>query len=267
MITKKTISLLLLLFLTNAHAVTDACQNKTIISQTPYVTALVEYLGVKECIIGASRYDKQVHSDMPRTGGVIDPDKEIVARLQADFLITSEWTNLQTLKDITPKKTQVIRLHSFTSIEEIQNNIYEVAKALALDNPKERALRFANDFDTLAKSVHANNKKVLLLSACSDTPYSYGTNTWLGDMFSKAGFDVVDKSPKLKSFTTKELSNYINTHTIDYLVFFTSHGNSCNTLPTTKRIKKLYFDGELFLSPAPTVLQALKVMQTTKENY
>lgn len=61
-----------------------------IISQSPYITHQLDYLGLKNCIVGTSRYDNL--KDIPNTGGIIDPDAQAIAQLKPDLWITSVWT-------------------------------------------------------------------------------------------------------------------------------------------------------------------------------
>ncbi|MBD3610048.1 MAG: ABC transporter substrate-binding protein, partial [Gammaproteobacteria bacterium] len=60
-----------------------------IISQSPYITHTLEWMGLKSCIIGTSRYDKL---GLPTTGGVLDPDAEAIDSLMPDVIFTSDWT-------------------------------------------------------------------------------------------------------------------------------------------------------------------------------
>ena len=51
------------------HAQEKECPR--IISQSPYISEMLDYLGMGHCIVGVSRYSKR---DLPRTGGILDPD-------------------------------------------------------------------------------------------------------------------------------------------------------------------------------------------------
>lgn len=50
-----------------------------IVSQSPYITRVLIWLGLERCIVGVSRYDAL---DRPKTGGVIDPDADAIALLE-----------------------------------------------------------------------------------------------------------------------------------------------------------------------------------------
>ncbi|MFO8023833.1 MAG: hypothetical protein R6U90_01690, partial [Thiohalophilus sp.] len=76
-----------LLFLSIPANTTTDCPR--IISQSPYITHTLDWLGLKDCIVGASRYDQL---EVPETGGVMDPDGEIIASLEPAILFTSDWT-------------------------------------------------------------------------------------------------------------------------------------------------------------------------------
>jgi iron complex transport system substrate-binding protein len=52
-----------------------------IVSQSPYITRALEWLGLAPCIVGVSRYDRR--KELPSTGGVIDPDARGMAEVEA----------------------------------------------------------------------------------------------------------------------------------------------------------------------------------------
>src|SRR3989338_1198240 len=97
-----------------------------IISQSPYITHSLEWLGLKDCIVGVSRYDTL---DRPRTGGVTDPDKAAIAALKPDLMLTSDWTSEKTWTDATPPCARAIRLYGFRSMREVEDNLHTIAEA------------------------------------------------------------------------------------------------------------------------------------------
>ena len=113
-----------LLFLSMPDNATADCPR--IISQSPYITHTLEWLGLKECIVGASRYDQL---EVPDTGGVMDPDSEIIASLEPDILFTSDWTDPRELTAITPKNARSYRLQAFQSMAQIEQNLQTIIEA------------------------------------------------------------------------------------------------------------------------------------------
>lgn len=70
-----------------------------IVSQSPYLTVALEWLGRGDCIVGVSRYDRRA---LPRTGGVIDPDGTAIEKLRPDLIVASNWSDADTMELVTP---------------------------------------------------------------------------------------------------------------------------------------------------------------------
>lgn len=247
------------------------CQDKRIISQSPYITYSIEFFEMKECIVGASVYDKQVEEKLPRTGEVIVPDKDAIKKLHPDFIFTSDWTSRSVMADITPPNAKAFMLHGFQSMEQVENNLFTIGNVLNVPNFTTKVQNFKKEWRELAHSVDSKNKKVLLMSACSKDPYSYGAKTYLGDLFKEAGFEVVDKSKKVKVFkitkAKNELDEFIKEHKPDFIFGFVPYTKAsvCTVLETDKKLPIIYLDGDKFLHPAPTLIDGLKELKS-KEN-
>lgn len=251
----------------------EQCKDKRIISQSPYITHSIEFFGMKECIVGASIYDKQVTNDLSRTGKVFAPDKKAIEKLKPDFIFTSDWTKKSTLIDVTPKDTKSFILHGFASMQEIENNLYSIGNVLHVKDFQSKVQKFSQEWRELAHNIDAKNKKVLLMSACSKDPYSYGQNTYLGDLFKEAGFEVVDSSKKVKLFKiTKEkneLDEFIKKEEPDFIFGFVPYtkASTCLVLETHKSIPIIYLDGDLFLHPAPVIIDGLKELKSKESEW
>ncbi|WP_304545039.1 ABC transporter substrate-binding protein [Sulfurimonas microaerophilic] len=246
------------------------CKNRAIVSQSPYITHTLEFFDLQKCIVGASIYDEAVKKNTPRTGKVINPDKDAIKQLEPDFIFTSEWTKPQTLKTITPEKSKSFILRGFHSMHEIEENLETVAKALDLQDAQEKIARFKKSYHSLAKQIDAKEKKVLLLSACSKDIYSYGKNTYLGDLFSQCGFKVVDNAKKVRNFTLNELNEFIEKEKIDFIFGFVpySKATTCHVLETTKKLPIVYLNGDNFMHPAPaTLLKGLQELQSKEGEW
>jgi len=274
MIIKKIIKLTLitLTITTLLHAnMPKKCENRTIISQSPYITHAIDFFGMKDCIVGASVYDKQVADNLPRTGKVFVPDKDAIKRLNPDFIFTSEWTKKSVMADITPLKTKSFMLHGFQSMQQVENNLYTIGNVLKIPDFQAKVQNFSKEYTELSKSINAKNRKVLLMSACSKDPYSYGIKTYLGDLFSEIGFDIVDKSKQVKVFkidkNKNELDEFIKEFKPDFIFGFVSYtkASSCSVLEMDKKLPIIYLNGDLFLHPAPIIAEGLKELKS-KEN-
>ncbi|WP_373071711.1 ABC transporter substrate-binding protein [Sulfurimonas sp.] len=271
-ITKLTLLLTISFVILSANSL-DKCKNKRIISQSPYITHALDFFGMKECIVGASIYDEQVDPYLPRTGKVFVPDKDAIAKLKPDFIFTSDWTKKSVMADITSKGAKTFMLHGFQSMEQVENNLYVIGNVLKIKEFQNKVKNFSKEWRDLARSIKHKNKKVLLMSACSHDPYSYGTNTYLGDMFSEAGFDVVDKSNKVKIFhiskDKNELDEFIKEFKPDFIFGFVPYtqANVCSVLETNKKLPIIYLNGDKFLHPAPTLLDGLKELKSKENEY
>lgn len=270
----KTIISLTLLFTTVLEAKTPSkCQNKRIISQSPYITHAIDFFGYKECIVGASIYDEQVDKNLPRTGKVFVPDKDAIAKLHPDYIFTSDWTKKSVMADMTPKGAKAFMLHGFQSMEQVENNLYTIGNVLKIKDFQTKVKNFSHEWRELAHAIKHKNKKVILMSACSHDPYSYGTNTYLGDLFSEAGFDVVDKSNNVKVFKiTKdknELDEFIKEFRPDFIFGFVPYtkASTCSVLETNKKLPIIYLNGDNFLHPAPILLKGLKELKSKEGEY
>jgi len=84
-----------------------------IISQSPYLTIALEWMERGDCIVGVSRYDRRA---LPRTGGVIDPDGAAIEKLRPDLIVTSNWSDADTMELVTPPGARMLRLNGFASL-------------------------------------------------------------------------------------------------------------------------------------------------------
>ena len=256
----------------NANSL-ERCQNKRIISQSPYITHAIDFFNMKECIVGASVYDKQVSNKLPRTGKVFVPDKDAIKKLNPDFIFTSDWTSRSVMADITPQNTKSFMLHGFQSMEQVENNLYTIGNVLKIPKFQTKVQNFKNEWRGLARAIDAKNKKVLLMSACSKDPYSYGIKTYLGDLFNKAGFDVVDKSKQVKVFKIgkdkNELDEFIKEFKPDFIFGFVSYtkASSCSVLETNKKLPIIYLNGDNFLHPAPILIEGLREVKSKEGEW
>lgn len=249
------------------------CENKTIISQSPYITHSIDFFDAKECIVGASVYDTIVEDDLPRTGKIFFPNKEVIKKLQPNFIFTSDWTKKSTLADVTPQNTKYFILHGFQSMEQVENNLFTIGNVLKVPDFTKKVKNFSKAWKELAHSIDSKNKKVLIMSACSKDPYSYGTKTYLGDIFTEAGFNVLDRSKKVKVFKITEKKNELNEFLkkikpdfIFGLVPYTK-GGSCSVLTSSIKIPIIFLDGDQFMHPSPTLLKGLEELKSKEGEW
>ncbi len=252
---------LILLFIsfgsTHAHAVETQCPR--IISQSPYITEMLDYLDLGHCIVGVSRYSKR---DLPHTGGILDPDDVAIDALMADILITSDWATQATLNKAVPKETRVLRLASFNKMNQLEQNMREVIQATGMSQALPKVEAFAKAWRKKINRVKGNNKRVLLLSACNGSPYSFGPDTRLFDLFTQAGFRVVETREKIRhirpGLEIETLTALVNQYQPDILFVFERHiSKQCQLIASEIPVQILTLDGKNFLNPSVLILEGL----------
>lgn len=246
-----------------------AAECPRIVSQSPYLTKSLQWLGLESCIVGVSRYDTL---DLPRTGGVIDPDGEMIDSLQPDLLFTSDWTQPEVLAAVTPEGTRSFRLDGFESMAQIEDNLRLMGREAGLADIEQRVDAFHKNWTTLAKGIRGNGKKVLLLSACSGSPYSFGQKRWLSDLFTEAGFVNVETAEKIRHIKPGEevttLNALINELQPELLfVFERTQNKQCAFIKPQTPLTIINLDGEKFLHPAPVLLEGLEELKQQRGKW
>lgn len=255
-----TYTLALLGLLLGNPAWADSCPR--IISQSPYITHSLQWLGLEACIVGVSRYDSL---DRPHTGGLLDPDAEVIASLEPELLLTSDWSSEEVVNTVTPAGTRTFRLKGFGSMAEVEENLRLIGKEVGLSDINARVDAFAEQWRALAAQVNGNNRRVLLLSSCSGTPYSFGQQRWLSDLFQEAGFVNVETVDTIRHIhpgeTITDLNTLINALEPELLfIFERSQSPQCAFIQPKTALRIIHLDGDKFLQPAPIILDGLKTL-------
>ncbi len=230
-----------------------------IISQSPYLTKSLQWLGLERCIVGVSRYDSL---DLPHTGGVMDPDRDAIEALEPELIFTSNWTKEEVLKSATPEGARAFRLDGFGSMQQIEENLSLMGREAGLQEIEQRVAAFSKEWKNLAATIDGKGKKVLLLSACAGSPYSFGQKRWLSDLFTTAGFVNVETSEKIRHIKPGEevttLNALINELEPELLFIFERKQNKqCAFIKPKTPLTIINLDGEKFLHPAPVLLEGL----------
>lgn len=230
-----------------------------IISQSPYISDILNYLGMEKCIVGASRYSKR---DLPRTGGLKDPDSEAIDALMPDLIIASNRTPAEILKRITPKDAKALHLQSFNKMSQLEDNMNSIIQATGWQQAKPKVESFKKAWRSKIKQLKGNNKKVLLLSSCSGNAYSFGPNSRMYDLFAQAGFHVVETKEKIRHVRPgteiEDVTKLLNHYQPDLLFIFERRlKKQCQMIIPKVPVKILSFDGKHFLHPTPAILTGL----------
>ena len=234
-----------------------------IVSQSPYITKSLQWLGLDACIVGVSRYDEL---DRPHTGGVLDPDAAIIATLEPDLIFTSDWTPKERLAEVTPDGTRGFRLHGFRSMAEIEENLRLIGQQVGFRDIEARVIDFHRQWQSLAADIKGDGKKVLLLSSCSGTPYSFGKERWLAELFRHAGFVLVETEPKIRHIRPGQEVATINALIRELepellFIFEQTRNKQCAFIAPKTALKIINLDGEKFLHPAPVLLEGLELLR------
>ncbi len=251
-----------------AQSATPGCPR--IISQSPYITQTLQWLGLEHCIVGASRYDTL---GVPGTGGILDPDAEAIALLQPELMLNTDWLPAEQWQALAPAGTRALTLHGFDTMAQMEDNIRRIGQAAGLPDAAERTAAFAAEWRRQARQVQGGGRRALLLSACSGTPYSFGTNTWLHDLFSQAGFTVAESAENLRHLHADAVINDIgilaDTLKAEVLfVFERQAAQQCQLIRPQRPLPIVTLDGDSFLHPAPAAtLRGLAELQAKRAQW
>lgn len=249
------LALLACLALAPAHA--QECPR--IVSQSPYITKSLQWLGLGRCIVGASRYDDLA---VTATGGVMDPEYTAIAGLDPDLMVTSTWTDPAAWRANAPPGTRTLVLDGFGSMAEVAANLRRLAGAAGGTEARARADRFPAAWRKRARTVDGAGRRVLLLSACGGAPYSYGRTTWLDDLFTTAGFRLAETREGARPAGPGEPAEAIGalvarTRPDILFVFHDAGMRQCPLLAMELPVRIVPLNGEHFLHPAPVLLEGL----------
>lgn len=256
--------LIALLFLALSGSLAQAADCPRIVSQSPYISRALDWLGLSDCIVGVSRYDTLARPD---TGGVIDPDAGVIDMLAPDLVIFSEWTPVAKVTEATPSGAKALRVGGFRGMAGVEAMLRDIGRAAGVVDIDRRVDKFAADWRA-ATAVDSRQRRVLILSACSNAPYSFGKGTTLHDVFSAAGFEVVADHDSIRNFKPDapdgDVAAWIGRRQPDLIFALQSRrGESCNPAIAKPGIPILPLTGEYFTHPGPDLLKGLEELRQT----
>lgn len=247
----------------------EAADCPRIISQSPYISRALEWMGRGECIVGVSRYDRL---PLFHTGGVMDPDASAIADLEPDVVIYSEWTREETVQSATPHEAQAVRVGGFRGMAGVENMLRDVGRATKVEDIDHRVAQFAADWRQAAGQVDSRQRRILILSACGDAPYSFGRGSTLFEVFSAAGFEVVVDHEQIRNFNPKtpqgDVAAWISQRQPELLFALQDHkAGSCNPAIAKPGIPILPLTGEYFTHPGPELLKGLEELRKVMADF
>jgi iron complex transport system substrate-binding protein len=246
-----------------AATATTACPR--IVSQSPYITRALDWFGAGDCIVGVSRYDKR---PLPRTGGVIDPDADAIAALKPDVVIGSDWADADVLRRATPAGALALRVGGFHSMAETEEMLRQVGQAAGVADAERRVAEFHRQWQQAAARVDGHGRRALVLSACSGTPYSYGSGTTLNDLLSSAGFAMVEDQPGIRMIADADAIDALVGRLKPELIVALDQrtADSCQLIYNSDKVRIVHVDGELLNHPGPGLLDGLARLRRELEH-
>lgn len=246
---------------TTAADSTAACPR--IVSQSPYISRSLDWLGLGTCLVGVSRYDER---ELPRTGGVIDPDADTIALLEPQLMIAPDWTDAATWQAAAPAGARALRVDGFRGMAGVEAMLRDIGRAAGIADIDRRVDRFAADWRAAAQRVGGRGRRVLLLSACGEAPYSFGRGTTLHELFSAAGFQVVADHDSIRNFLPAtpdgDVATWITRLGPDLIFAFRNRRDeACNASLAKPGRPIVPLDGELFTHPGPVLLDGLEQLR------
>lgn len=239
-----------------------------IVSQSPYITRVLDWFELEDCVVGASRYDQR---GLPRTGGVMDPDAKAIAKLAPQLMITSNWTKEEVWRAAAPAGAVAMRVGGFRGMDEVEDMLRDIGRAAGILDTETRVSQFIADWHAAAERVGGKGRRVLLLSACGKAPYSFGRGTTLNELFTRAGFEVVADHDDIRNFSPDkpdgDVGAWISSRQPEFIFAFKGRlEDACNPDILRPGIRIVPIEGDLFTHPGPGLLEGLELLrQTVKE--
>lgn len=234
-----------------------------IVSQSPYITRALEWMGLGPCIVGVSRYD---HRDLPRTGGVIDPDADAIASLDPQLMITSNLTAAAKWRAMAPGGAVALRVGGFRGMADTEQMLRDIGRAAGIADIDARVDRYTGAWRAAAAQVGGGGRRALVMTACSGAPYSFGRGTTLHDLFTQAGIAVVADHDNIRNFRAdgpaNEIENWLDELRPEIVfVLKNSRDEACNAALARPNLLLVQLDGERFTHPGPGLIEALEQLQ------
>lgn len=248
----------MVLCLAGSAGLVQAAECPRIVSQSPYISHALDWLGLKQCIVGVSRYDKLAQA---RTGGVIDPDAKAIAAVKPDLVIFSEWTGAAAAQVATPPGAVALRVGGFKGMAGVDAMLRNIGRAAGVADIDQRVAGFDAAWHAAAK-MDSRQRRVLALSACGSAPYSYGKGTTVFELLSEAGFEVVADHDSIRNFQPGtpdgDVAAWISERKPDLVLALQEHSAAaCNPAIAKPGIPILPLTAEYFTNPGPDLIKGL----------
>jgi len=241
----------------NAQAATTCPR---IVSQSPYLSIALDWLQRGDCVVGVSRYDRR---SLPKTGGILDPDGVAIARLKPDLIVASKSADAVTMEMLTPSGAQLLQVDGLESVAGSDAMLQALATASRAPDGDSRIAGLQRARQARIGQIGAHGQRVLVLSACSGSPYSFGRQHYVGDAFAQAGFSVVESAPRIRHLREgaeiDSIGKLVETLRPDIVVSLANASSvSCNAELGSLPVRIVHLRGENFFNPGPRLIDGFK---------
>lgn len=170
-------------------------QSPRVVSLSPAATDLIIAMGASSQLVGISRYCTAVKErpELPRLGGLLDPDLERLTLVGPDLVLLTEG-NEATAKKLTALGLKTVRLRE-SSLAGVLDNVTELGTVM---NRQLEAQHLLGRIEASISPVsNAHGLATLLVFAHDgDSIWVASPQGWLGQLAQRLGINVVPKGPK-----------------------------------------------------------------------
>lgn len=245
----------------------EASRCLRIVSQSPYISRALEWLGLGECIVGVSRYDSLIERrNLPDTGGVLDPDADVIGLLAPQLLIAADWTDAAKWRAMAPAGAVALRVDGFHGMADAERMLRDIGRAAGVADIDRRVDGFAAEWRAAAGRVPGDGRRALVMTACGGAPYSFGRGTTLHDLFNWAGFRLVAGHDGIRNFLpdgpADELPRWLDEVRPEIVfVLKNRRDEACNAALARPGTRIVPLDAEGFNHPGPALLDGLEQLR------
>lgn len=244
---------------------------KRVISLAPSITESIYYISADSNLIGVTKYCDYPEQTKSKSivGGMLDPNLEIIAKLNPDLIfLTIEGNSQVTYKSLIDLGFKVFVLNP-RSIEGIVSTLETLNKIFKSAKGEKIISNFRNE---VIKYIKTNPSKSYAGFLSLKPLISFNGTTFLSDVFSKSGYNNIYKDEKLDYPSIMEEDIFVKDP--DYLFVFADSTAGSRKLVNDEIeskfgklksvIGKKYFilDESIFTRPGPRILNSLKILSS-----
>lgn len=240
--------------------------SQRVVSLAPSITDIIIDLGEIEKVVGVTVYDDQEATrNIPKVGGWIDPNVEIILNLKPDLVLMTK-----AQEKFLGERLQKLRIPYKSlrkdNISDILDAIDSIGRWLSVEN-KAQILRgkIVSKIREYKGKIRGR-KKIKAIFIVDHTPgefrniYVAGGNTFIHDIMDMCGFDNIFKNK----------SGYFQTHLEAILeqnpqvIFVTSQGKNDLFLPWNKlsdfNVNVINLNVDDFSRPSTRILRSIEIL-------